>query len=461
MSATGELELLQRHAPLLLLDRLERWAPVAVEPFLEASAVMRGSGALLSGPPALLDGEGADDLHLDPTPETDAARRAHALFDRFAPPPPPAEWRCYGTVERLAGGRRALVYWFFYADNPFGIWFTDVGRHVGDWEQVQVELDASGRLAAVAVYQHGSAHRVPVGSRDLTLTADGRPRVYVAEGSHAAYLTAGSQPRKLKRDNTSDGGRSGVPVVVPLRDGGVTERRASWHGRWGPDTGPVLRVPAWLLALVKRLAGGSLGGDSPPGPLARGVRRTSTAPATPPRTAPTATPGAPATAPAAPAGPANARAAPAGSATVPAAPAGPATARAAPAGPATAPAGRAPPTTTPGRFAPNAWLSRALRVAGRATWPRDVAIESVAREGGAVRVRLRTGGGGLRAARYADAVVADADGAPVGFSRARVRARGAELLVAPIRGSEPAVVRAAAYNRLDQRSDVVERPLPA
>ena len=430
MSATAELELLQRHAPLLLLDRLERWAPVAVEPFLAASVVADDSRPL-AGPPATLDDGGADELHLDPTPGTAPASRGRALFDRFAPPPPPSQWRCYGAVERLAGGRRALVYWFFYADNPFGISFTDVGRHVGDWEQVQVELDARGALAAVAVYQHGSAHRVAIGSNGLTLTDDGRPRVYVAEGSHAAYLTAGSQPRKLKRDNTSDGGRSGVPVVQPLRDGGATERRASWRGRWGPDTGPVLRVPAWLLALVRRLAGGSLGGDSPPGPLARGVRRTSTPPPTPHR--PSAARPRPAASP------------PAGASSSPGA--------AEPAAP--------PPARTPGRFAPNAWLSRALRLLGRATWPREVAIASVAREREAVRVRLRTGGGGLRAPRYADAVVCDGDGAPVGFARARVRGRSAELLVVPVADAEPAVVRAAAYNRLDQRSDVVERRLPS
>lgn len=414
MSVTAaELELLQRHAPLLLLDPLERWAPVSVDDFLAASAVV-ADDHVVARPPARLDrAVDVAGLHLDPVRGAPAGPpRGAAMFARFAPPPAPAEWRAYGTVRPLAGGARALVYWLFYADNPFGIWFTDVGRHVGDWEQVQVELDPSGVFAAVTVYQHGSAHRVAVGSRQLTLTADGRPRVYVAEGSHAAYLTAGSQPRKLKRDNTGDGGRSGVPRVLPLpaEPGGWPR----WPGRWGPDTGPSVRAPRWLLALVRRLAGGALGGDSPPGPLARG-RRTSTPPATP--------------------------------MPAPAAPSGPPT-------PAAPPSPLAPPAHTPGRFAPNAWLSAVLRRLGEATWPREVALEAARVEDGRVRVRVRTGGAGLRRARYADALVVDGDGAALGHARARVRGGVAELLVDPVTAAMPAEVRACACNRLDQRSDV-------
>lgn len=486
----AELELLQRHAPLLLLDPLERWAPVPVDAFLAASAVVADDHVVAS-PPARIDrsvgaagtgmrgasagGAGASaggagtggasgprasrpgvrsagglaaadadsaretSLHLDPVRGVAGGPpRAAAMFARFAPPPAPAQWRCYGTVQPLAGGARALVYWFFYADNPFGIWFTDVGRHVGDWEQVQVELDAAGVLAAVTVYQHGSAHRVAAGSTDLTRTADGRPRVYVAEGSHAAYLTPGSQPRKLKRDNTGDGGRSGVPQVLPLPAAAGSWPR--WPGRWGPDTGPVVRAPRWLLALVRRLAGGGLGGDSPPGPLARGPRRTSTPPATP--------------APAAPPPPAASPAPP----SPPAAPPEELRSSAPHRGVQTTGV-PAPPAHTPGRFAPNAWLSRLLRRLGAATWPRELTLERAVVEDGRVRIRLRTGGAGLRRARYADALVVDRDGAALGHARARVRGGVAELLVAPVSPGTPAEARAAVYNRLDQRSDLRTAPL--
>jgi len=260
-----DLALLARHAPLLVLDVLERYAPIPVEPFLTASITADGAQRL-SGPPADLSVGGCPPaLHLDPAPEAHRGlERAAALFARFAPAPGPASWTCYGRV--LARRRRLLQYWCCFPDNPFGLGLRDVGRHVGDWEQVCVELDPDGVLAAVLVFQHGSPQRVAVGSPQLTVE-DGHPRVYVAEGSHALYLTAGSQPRILKRDNTSEG-RAGVPRVLPLPADGW----ATWCGRWGPDTAPDL--PRLELALARWIARRSIGGDSPWSPLGPARSRT-------------------------------------------------------------------------------------------------------------------------------------------------------------------------------------------
>ncbi|MDO8212700.1 Vps62-related protein [Conexibacter sp. CPCC 206217] len=414
-----ELELLQRHAPLLRLDLLERFAPVAVDPFLARAAVV-ADGERLSGPPAELAataGSRQAGLHLDPLADAIAAGTqspaatqppaaaplplAARMFAAFAPPPGPSEWVCYGEIEPLIGGGRALSYWFFWVDNPFGIRFTDIGRHVGDWEQVQVELAPGGAIVAVTVMQHGSAHRVEAGAAQLTIERR-RPRVYVAEGSHAAYLTAAAQPRKLKQDNTSDGGRSGVPRVRAL-DAAEADVWPGWPGRWGPDTGAVVPLPAWLVALARRLAPRGFGGDSPPGPLARGKRRAGTRPLR---------------------------------------------------------------RHTPGAIAPNAWLSRALQRLGGATWPRRVEIDATTpvavdagRDAPRVQARARVGGWLLRRARYLDAVVVDADGAALGHARARVKGASIDLTIELIAAGTPAQLRLAGYNALDQRSNVSRRPV--
>lgn len=394
----AELELLRRHAPMLRLDLLERFAPVAIEPFLARAKVLSQAQAL-GGPPADLAATAAADpagLHLDPAPGVPHGPRAAALFAAFAPAPGRNEWRCYGEVEPLLDGGRALAYWYFWVDNPFGIRFTDVGRHVGDWETVLVELAADDTIAAVTVMQHGSAHRVERGSPLLTFDG-GRPVVYVAEGSHAAYLTAAAQPRKLKQDNTTDGGRSGVPQVLALDP---APSWASWPGRWGPDTGAVLPFPRWLVALALRVVPRGFGGDSPRGPLARNARVVGDRPIR--RHTP----------------------------------------------------GTVAPNAWLSRFV--------LRPLGNATWPREVAIDEsspVASEAGRVRARARVGGRLLRRARYLDAVVVDADGAALGHARVRVRGRATELSIELIAPGLPRTLHLAGYNALDQRSRVDTRTI--
>ena len=406
MSATDhDLELLRRHAPRLFLDALERYAPVAVDPYLAVSIAADGAQPA-GGPPADLSA-GADGaactagLHLDPTPGLVPApgqrltgARADAVFAHFAPAPPPQQWRVYGEVLRSAG-RRVLQYWCFYPDNPFGLGLCDLGRHVSDWEQVLVEIDADDRTVAVIVYQHGSPQRVKAGDPRLTLDADGHPHVYVAEGSHAIYLTAGSQPRILKRDNTSADGLNAVPQVLPLpSDAGIW---ASWCGRWGPDTG--LDLPQAVLLFAHWIVRKSIGGDSPPGPHGKGRGKPKLAPA----------------------------------------------------------------PTTGGAQPINRLSSLLVRLGGH-LWPKDVEIEGAATlAGGAVGLRVRTGGGLLRRARYVDATAFDAQGAAVGHARGAVGSDGdVDLAVQLLAGTgAPVEVRVAGYNRFDQRGTVLRAPVAA
>ncbi len=84
----------------------------------------------------------------------------------------------YGRwVER--GGRIGLEYWYLYVYNDA------TNRHEGDWEMVAIELDANGAPVRAGYAGHNGGFQ-----RDWPCVDkhEGRPVVYVARGSHAAYF---------------------------------------------------------------------------------------------------------------------------------------------------------------------------------------------------------------------------------------------------------------------------------
>lgn len=86
----------------------------------------------------------------------------------------------YGRVHRDAAGRITLQYWAFYFYND---WFN---KHEGDWEMVQVMLEADGTPQWVVYSQHhGGTRRA---WEDTPRDAGTHPIVYVAHGSHANYF---------------------------------------------------------------------------------------------------------------------------------------------------------------------------------------------------------------------------------------------------------------------------------
>ncbi len=184
VAATTDDALLRRHAPVLVLDAREPGPPVAVEPFL------RG------------------------------ARGARA---RVAPP------RVYGHAVR-DDGRLWLQYWFFYPDNPQDRGVVRSGRHEGDWEMLQVGLDANERPRAVTFAQH--SWRQGCGWSEIG--RDGAaPEAYVAHASHATYPRAGTHDRPWPDPNDEapgDGRRVRPPVTV------VSDERPRWvasRAPWG------------------------------------------------------------------------------------------------------------------------------------------------------------------------------------------------------------------------------------
>ena len=89
----------------------------------------------------------------------------------------------YGRCAETAEGT-VLQYWYFYIYNDSG------NKHEGDWEMASIVLDAGKVPRRVGFAGHtGGAQRAWEGLRDPRGDAiKDRPYLYVARGSHAAYL---------------------------------------------------------------------------------------------------------------------------------------------------------------------------------------------------------------------------------------------------------------------------------
>ncbi|HET9315167.1 MAG TPA: Vps62-related protein [Vicinamibacteria bacterium] len=120
-----------------------------------------------------------------------------------------------------------IQYWIWFEANPQDRGVLRSGRHAGDWELVQYRADGSEAVYA----QHSGAERCS--RRDVEFRG-GRPVVYVANGSHAAYFRAGTRDRMWPDPNDEADGRGSVqrPIAVPVTEGAPPWMR--FRGRWGP-----------------------------------------------------------------------------------------------------------------------------------------------------------------------------------------------------------------------------------
>jgi Vacuolar protein sorting-associated protein 62 len=136
------------------------------------------------------------------------------------------------VYERLAPSRSGgswHQFWLYFAYNRQDRGVLRTGRHEGDWEMVQYRVDGGGVTEAVYA-QHSGAERC--GVADLE-TRGGRPVVYLARGSHAAYFHAGTRDRTWPDPNDEADGR-GAPIAPEVVR--VTASSPAWMrraGRWG------------------------------------------------------------------------------------------------------------------------------------------------------------------------------------------------------------------------------------
>ena len=104
----------------------------------------------------------------------------------------------YGRVVRTET-RIVLQYWLFYYHNPLLLPPTPVGvfwqSHEGDWEVVNVVLDAEGEPVEAAYSQHCLGQRRSWD--DVELVDGTHPVAYVGLGSHANFFEPGAGPLGL------------------------------------------------------------------------------------------------------------------------------------------------------------------------------------------------------------------------------------------------------------------------
>lgn len=202
-AAEPDKELLKTYEPVLVFHPNEQLRPTKVQSFVADSELERFVGASQQQLP--LD---AYWTVVDPDPEPgELGSLAPGVYrldqvgcHAYAPL---ADAACYAAAWAEGSGgdavygrvvhtdtRIVLQYWLFYYDNPLLLPPTPFGTfwqsHEGDWELVNVILDASGKPQQAAYSQHCSGQRRvwdDVEVRDGT-----HPVAYVALGSHANYF---------------------------------------------------------------------------------------------------------------------------------------------------------------------------------------------------------------------------------------------------------------------------------
>ena len=229
----GDLELLERHKPLLRYDRQYDYRASSVAGMVENQGnLLRSSHgeviASVGGDPGVtLDLLGAypDERLIDAgdclcqAPNFLGDARRMDADPRYA-------GVLYGRVVPGEGGRRWLQYWWWFYYNPKNLF--GFGKHEGDWEMIQIGLGSDGRPEALAYAQHASGEaRKPKDVEWVERDSGRHPVVYVSPLSHASYFEAGTHPYPVGIDHPyGDGPEAWLPV----------EPFGSWNdwpGNWG------------------------------------------------------------------------------------------------------------------------------------------------------------------------------------------------------------------------------------
>jgi hypothetical protein len=139
------------------------------------------------------------------------------------------ENKAYGRVvqDPEESGERILQYWFYYYYNPKT--FYTIGNHEGDWEWLQIKLDASGNPTDVTFSQHGEGETCSWS--EVMKNASGQAVVWPAIGSHANYFAPGD-------DYT-------VPIEG-FADGDDETAEANDFDETTPDVIDITSAPAWI-----------------------------------------------------------------------------------------------------------------------------------------------------------------------------------------------------------------------
>jgi hypothetical protein len=199
--------------PIFLLDSGEKWLPVPIETILTVNAKIDGQ------PLTSLDQLTSATKRIDfPAGMTQPKGATPTVYHR-AVPAANLWWHQFWT-------------WWLY--NPKE--YLGFGMHEGDWEMVQIGCDdQQGDKPVLMTYsQHKSGQKHEYWS-GVQLEA-GRPKVYVAVGSHANYYS-------VHHDEVDDADGRGVRVDPQVDEFGAW---ATWNGQWGNSDNSPGPLPSHL-----------------------------------------------------------------------------------------------------------------------------------------------------------------------------------------------------------------------
>ena len=283
---TDVRSLLERHRPRLVYDSQEAYFADAASIWTDSptNVLKRPDGTVVARPSKLaleflgthVYGDGKKVLASDVIGETtrDYARHAAALHRQAR-----YRDRVYGHARRDTQGRLWLQYWLFYYYNDFQLLgpLLSGGKHEGDWELVQLRLDAAEQPVEAVFSQHARAESKPWAN---VRKSGPTPLVYVARGSHANYFRAGSHWTGVWWDQADGRGPQITPTLEVLED--RTPAWVHWPGWWGdtkataspldsasprsPGRRPHWNDPAVLVTPPRRLAATAATLQPPPGP---------------------------------------------------------------------------------------------------------------------------------------------------------------------------------------------------
>jgi hypothetical protein len=232
--------LLERHKPRLVYDSHEAYFADSAAIWTDSptNVLKRAAGTVLAKPTKLslaflaqkVYGDNTKALATDMIGDTtrNYAANAAALHKlaKYAN-------RVHGHARRDAQGRLWLQYWLFYYYNDYQLLGPlSGGNHEGDWELVQLRLDAAEQPQQLVFSQHKEAESKAW--KDAPKSG-ATPLVYVARGSHANYFGKGSHWTGNWFDQADGKGPQINPALVVLED--AAPAWVLWPGFWG-DTKP-------------------------------------------------------------------------------------------------------------------------------------------------------------------------------------------------------------------------------
>ena len=246
-ASARKVELLERHRPVLQYDSLESCRADSAETICShtlpgrCNTLHRADGSLIAAAapvgeeprlsldflraPIYPNGElaGTGD-YLEECGGTHASD-AMALRDRagFAD-------LAYGMARHDPKGTFWLQYWFFFYYYDRGL--LGIEQREGDWQMVQLRLDADGTPDAATLGRPAGAQRLGWDQLEKQATVAGPVAViYPARGSHAPLPRSGSHEAPVVPDHNDGRGPRLRPRLETISDDGPGW--VLWPGRWG------------------------------------------------------------------------------------------------------------------------------------------------------------------------------------------------------------------------------------